>query len=196
MKRVLLASAACLALSLPAMAANTGNQPNPPLKTPNQQQSQATTQPSQPANQQQSQAATQPSQPANQQQGQAANPPPQTANQQQAQVIAPSKLSKEQIREIQTKLDKAGFKAKRVDGIWGRETKDALMSFQKAKNLPGNGELNQQTLADLGVNMNSQAQATSSVPNQSPNAQAQSQANHSSAQNNMRNRGGSKAKTP
>jgi peptidoglycan hydrolase-like protein with peptidoglycan-binding domain len=177
MKRLLLASAACWALSLPAMAANAVNQPAPPPKTQTQQQSQAATQPSQPANQQRSQAI---------------NSSPQSANQQQAKVIEPSKLSKEQIREIQMNLNKKGFSSGHVDGIWGRDTTEAVMNFQKAKNLPGKGELNNQTLSDLGVNLNNQAQATGSMSR----GQAQSKTNSSSAQNNMKNQNGSKAKTP
>ena len=126
MKRILLASAACFALSLPAAAlAQTNNaQPNPPP----QSQSQAT------------------------------NP---SANQQQAQMIEPSKLSKEQIREIQMKLNKDGFSSGHVDGVWGPDTDKAVMDFQKAKNLPGDGKLNQQTLADLGVKLNNQSTAAS-----------------------------------
>jgi peptidoglycan hydrolase-like protein with peptidoglycan-binding domain len=70
---------------------------------------------------------------------------------QQAQRVDPSQLSKQQIRQIQTSLDKAGFSAKGVDGVWGDNTKQALMNYQKQQNLPGNGELNQQTLSALGV---------------------------------------------
>lgn len=192
MKRLLLASAACLALSLPAMAASAVNQPAPTPKS--QQQSQAT-QSSQPADQQSQ--ATQPSQPANEQQSQATTQPsPQSANRQWAQVIAPSKLSKEQIREIQMNLNKKGFSTGHVDGIWGSDTRDAVMNFQKSKKLYGHGELTQQTLADLGVNLNNQAKATGAMSNQSANGQAQMQTKPSSAQSNVNNQNGSKAKTP
>jgi peptidoglycan hydrolase-like protein with peptidoglycan-binding domain len=138
MKRILLASAACLALSsFPALAQNSGGQSNASSMKSQTQQSQAV------------------------------NEPSKSTGQQQAQMIQPSSLSKEQVREIQTNLDKDGFSAKRVDGIWGPETRDALMNFQKTKNLPGNGELNQQTLAALGVNLNNQARMTGSMSNQS-----------------------------
>jgi peptidoglycan hydrolase-like protein with peptidoglycan-binding domain len=176
MKRLLLASAACLALSLPAMAANAVNQPAPPPNT-------------------QSQAATQPSQAPNQQ-SQTTNPSAQSTNQQQAQVIAPSKLSKEQIREIQMNLNKKGFSSGHVDGIWGQDTSKAVMHFQKAKNLPGKGELNQQTLADLGVNLNNQAQAAGSMSNRRANGTARIQTKPSSAQTNVKTQNSAKAKTP
>ena len=70
------------------------------------------------------------------------------------------------------------------------------MNFQKSKKLYGHGELTQQTLADLGVNLNNQAQANGSMSNQSANGQAQSKTNAGSAQNNMKSQNGSKAKTP
>jgi hypothetical protein len=208
MKRLLLASAACFALSLPAMAA-TANQPNQPPKTQTQQQSQAANQPSQQANQpqnqaaksqsaneQQSQAANQPSQSTNQQSQAANQPSSQSSNKQWAEVIAPSKLSREQIREIQLNLNKKGFSTGHVDGIWGSDTRDAVMNFQKSKKLYGHGELTQQTLADLGVNLNNQAQANGSMSNQSANGQAQMQTKPSSAQTNMKSQSGAKAKTP
>lgn len=66
-------------------------------------------------------------------------------------VIRPSSLSKSDVRQIQMKLNKAGFSAKNVDGIWGREAADALSNFQKVKGLPGRGELSQQTPTALGV---------------------------------------------
>ena len=44
MKRILLASAACLAMSLPAMAQTSGSQTNPPAQTQNQPQNQAANQ--------------------------------------------------------------------------------------------------------------------------------------------------------
>jgi peptidoglycan hydrolase-like protein with peptidoglycan-binding domain len=130
MKRVLLVTAACLSLSVPAMAQNTGGESNQPRQMQNQTQSQ-----------------------------------PENANAQagnQQQMIEPSQLNRQEVSEIQTNLDKAGFNVKKVDGKWGPETEQALKQFQQSKQLPGNGELNQQTLAALNVNINNESQTTGS----------------------------------
>lgn len=142
MKRLLLATAACLALSLPAMAQNNSPSANSAA----------------PAAQQQNQSANTGMNKAQDQSGaqkQANN------EQQQSQEIKPSSLDKHDIKQIQMNLDKAGFNAKRADGIWGPETEQALRSFQQKKNLPGNGQLNQQTLAALGVNVANEGRAAS-----------------------------------
>ncbi len=179
MKRMLLASAACLALSLPAMALTNGSQANPP--------------PQQTQNQQQSQAANQ------------------RSTNQQAEMIKPSTLNKTQIRDLQLSLNKDGYSTGHVDGIWGPDTRDAVINFQKAKNLPGKGELNQQTLADLGVNLNNQSQATANQNGQAIKSNEPSQASRTKEpnavhQNNMAStsnhngsmgaQGSAKAKTP
>ena len=173
MKRILLASAACFALSLPAMAA--ANQPAPTPQSQNLQQSKA----NQPAkNEYTTQGQAKPAQNENMSQNQA-NQPSQAANNQQAQIIRPSSLNKQQVREIQMKLNKAGFSAGHDDGIWGPDTDTAIRDYQKAKKLPGSGELNQQTLADLGVKLNNQT-ASSSNQNMNGQGQAQSKSNEQS----------------
>jgi peptidoglycan hydrolase-like protein with peptidoglycan-binding domain len=53
-----------------------------------------------------------------------------------------------------------------VDGIWGQQTEQALRNFQQSKHLPGNGQLDSQTLAALGVNINNQSQAQNASGNQ------------------------------
>jgi peptidoglycan hydrolase-like protein with peptidoglycan-binding domain len=137
MKRILLATAATLALSLPAMAQNNPPDQNPP-----------------PANQQQ----TNPSQ------SQMNNSNTQMGNEQQAQTdqqeqrINPKQLSKQEIKNIQQALNKKGFSAGHIDGIWGRDTDSAVKNFQKKQGLPGNGQLYPQTLAALGVNASPQGE--------------------------------------
>lgn len=69
--------------------------------------------------------------------------------------INPSQLDRQQIRHIQTALDQKGFNVRHVDGKWGPRTEAALKKFQQKQNLQGNGQLDQQTLAQLGVNANS-----------------------------------------
>jgi peptidoglycan hydrolase-like protein with peptidoglycan-binding domain len=67
--------------------------------------------------------------------------------------INPRTLSHQQVQQIQQALDKNGFGAGRTDGIWGPETRTALLNFQKSKNMgAANGGLDSQTLAALQLN--------------------------------------------
>jgi peptidoglycan hydrolase-like protein with peptidoglycan-binding domain len=64
----------------------------------------------------------------------------------------PSKdLSRGEIKQVQQALDKDGFKAGRADGRWGHETRAAVKQFQQSKQRQATGQLNQQTVADLGL---------------------------------------------
>jgi peptidoglycan hydrolase-like protein with peptidoglycan-binding domain len=97
------------------------------------------------------------------QQPQAQQPNTQQPNQQQAnqnqgqnqqastQRISPRQLGRNGVRQVQQALDKSGFHAGRADGIFGRSTRTAVMDYQKSKGIHSNGQLNQQTLSDLGV---------------------------------------------
>ncbi len=84
-------------------------------------------------------------------------------NQQAHDTINPSQLSAQQIRQIQQSLDKQGAKARRADGKWGPETQKAVKNFHQQQNMRASGQLDQQTLQALGVNMTTQW----------PNAQSQ-----------------------
>jgi len=55
------------------------------------------------------------------------------------------------IRAVQRALNDRGYNAGPVDGQWGAETQDAVRRFQQSARLPATGELNQPTLAALGV---------------------------------------------
>jgi peptidoglycan hydrolase-like protein with peptidoglycan-binding domain len=127
---ILLASAA---LAAPAFAAS-----NAPNSAPRQPQQQLQAQP-------QSSQARQNSQAQNGQQ--ASN-----------EALAPGSLTRSQIRQVQTALDKDGFKAGRADGMWGPRTRHALQSFQKSKGMQGSGQLDNSTLAALGLNFGAQQQ--------------------------------------
>jgi hypothetical protein len=73
----------------------------------------------------------------------------QTQDEQQ-QRINPSELKKDQISQIQQALNKKGFNAK-SDGVWGPNTVSALRNFQQKNNISANGQLTQETLAELGL---------------------------------------------
>lgn len=57
----------------------------------------------------------------------------------------------ETIRQVQEKLNEQGYQAGAADGIWGPKTKAAIEKFQQAKGITGDGDINPQTLAALGV---------------------------------------------
>lgn len=135
----LLASAA---IAMPALApAMAQNNKQPQLQPQAQQQQQPNQHHANQSNGQQGQHQ------ANQNNGQ--------QNQQQAdnQPIPSQQLGRSGVKQIQQALDKDGFKAGRTDGVYGRETRSAVRDFQKSKGMQGSGQINQQTLSDLGVNV-------------------------------------------
>jgi hypothetical protein len=67
------------------------------------------------------------------------------------QPISPQSLSRNEVRQVQQALDKDGFKAGPTDGRWGKETANAVKQFQQSKQLNATGKLDQQTVADLGL---------------------------------------------
>jgi sporulation protein YlmC with PRC-barrel domain len=70
---------------------------------------------------------------------------------QNQQQISASQLSSEQIRKIQQELNKKGFHAGQVDGKWSSETQTAIRNFQQTKGLKATGQLDEQTLDELGL---------------------------------------------
>jgi hypothetical protein len=137
MKKFALALLATAALSVPAIAAPSSNQSSQAQQSQPQQSQQ---QPQQPQSQAQG---------TNTQQDQN-----QTAQNQPngSQPISPQGLSRSQVRQVQQALDKSGFQVGRVDGRWGPETTNALKQFQQSKNAQADGQLDQQTISDLGLN--------------------------------------------
>ncbi len=68
----------------------------------------------------------------------------------QAETV-PLQLKAEQIKDMQQRLNKQGFSAGHVDGIWGPDTSAAVMHFQERNGLQPTGQLDQKTRAALGV---------------------------------------------
>jgi peptidoglycan hydrolase-like protein with peptidoglycan-binding domain len=93
----------------------------------------------------------------------------QQPNQQQAaqdnQTQAPN-LPRREIRQVQRALNKDGFKVGRADGRWGPETENAVKQFQQSKQIEPSGQLDQQTMADLGLDKNQSAQPQGSQTQQ------------------------------
>lgn len=63
------------------------------------------------------------------------------------------KLTKGDVKNVQTALRTAGYKPGKIDGIYGRETKAAVKKFQKDRNLAGAGKVNALTLGALRVSV-------------------------------------------
>ena len=79
------------------------------------------------------------------------NPPNNQQAAQNNQPISPRNLSQSKIRQVQQALDKDGFSTGRADGRWGPKTENAIKQFQQSKQIPSSGQLDQQTVADLGL---------------------------------------------
>jgi hypothetical protein len=118
-------------LATPAAFAASNNQQQP-------KQGQQTQQSQQPQTQQNAQG---------QQQQQSS----QQQSAQNTQPITPKSMSRGDVKQVQQALDKDGFKAGPTDGRWGRETANAVKQFQQSKQLQPTGQLNEQTVADLGL---------------------------------------------
>lgn len=64
----------------------------------------------------------------------------------------PTNLDKTKIMQVQKALNKNGFKVN-VDGAWNQSTMDAIRSFQTKNALQVTGQVDQPTMAKLGVNL-------------------------------------------
>lgn len=55
------------------------------------------------------------------------------------------------VRQLQQKLKQEGFNVGEVDGRWGPQTQGALRQWQQKQGMTASGELDQQSLAGLGL---------------------------------------------
>ena len=60
----------------------------------------------------------------------------------------------DEVREIQTRLQKWGYKIDKVDGIFGTKTKKAVIEFQKNNGLKQDGIAGKNTLSKMGISSN------------------------------------------
>ncbi len=137
MRKIAIALLATAAIGSPAIAASYNQQ------QPQNQHSQMQNQPSN------NQAQNQPNKqnpPNNQAQNKSND---QSAQNQQP--ISPQNLSRADIKQVQQALQQNGFKSGPADGRWGPETKNAVKQFQQSKQIQANGQLDEQTVADLGL---------------------------------------------
>jgi hypothetical protein len=62
-----------------------------------------------------------------------------------------SEITMGAVRRVQQALNRQGFYAGRVDGVWGHNTIAAIKAFQRQKKLRVNGRLDSETVASLGL---------------------------------------------
>jgi|HubBroStandDraft_6_1064221.scaffolds.fasta_scaffold244065_2 peptidoglycan hydrolase-like protein with peptidoglycan-binding domain len=95
----------------------------------------------------------------------------------QAQAAGQKQLSPDQIKQVQQTLDEKGFPVGRTDGVFSRDTRQAVSEFQRQRNLAQTGQLDDQTLRALGIEPNGStngAATTGAAPSDQPFGSANS----------------------
>jgi len=76
---------------------------------------------------------------------------PHAAGQTSATPTTSPALAPDLVRDIQTDLNQKGYNVGQVDGVFGDSTQSALERFQRDQHLHATGQVDQQTLAALGI---------------------------------------------
>ncbi len=85
-------------------------------------------------------------------------------------------LSEPEIREVQLVLIQRGFLHGRASGVWGPDTRDALIAFQRKEGFSATGSIDTRTVGALGLSGKVKAQeSTSTQGSSSTTGQAPSQ---------------------
>lgn len=66
---------------------------------------------------------------------------------------ADQQVSRDKVTEVQDKLKEKGFDVGQSDGLIGPKTSEGLKNFQEANNISASGELNQETIDALGLDI-------------------------------------------
>jgi peptidoglycan hydrolase-like protein with peptidoglycan-binding domain len=77
-----------------------------------------------------------------------------------------SQLNQQQTKQVQEALQEQGFDPGRIDGIMGSQTKQALSDFQRKKDLPVTGTVDEQTAEQLGIEMSPGSGGKERMPDQ------------------------------
>jgi len=72
-------------------------------------------------------------------------------------------LSEPEIREVQLVLVQRGFLHGRVTGVWGPETREALVAFQRKEGFSATGSIDTRTVGELGLSGKVKVQESSST---------------------------------
>jgi hypothetical protein len=70
---------------------------------------------------------------------------------QEGQQVSPDQLSSDQVRELQQSLQAQGVSPGPIDGIMGPMTEQAIREFQQEQGIAATGQLNEQTLEALDL---------------------------------------------
>ncbi len=81
-------------------------------------------------------------------------------------------LDQDTVKQAQQKLSEQGYEAGPADGIMGPKTQAAVKKLQQDKSLQASGQLDDQTLAALGVSEQSSSTGSSSAPSDQPSGSA------------------------
>jgi hypothetical protein len=73
-------------------------------------------------------------------------------------------LSQDEIRQVQIMLNQKGFNVGEPDGVLGPRTREALTAFQRKQGFQASGQIDQQTMAALGVSGASGQQRNGAQP--------------------------------
>jgi len=150
MKKWIVAALATTALTLPAVAQQSNGQGQQPPASHQQMQ--------QPNSQSNQQTRYNQSQQSSRQQAAASS----------SQAINVRNLNKDQIKQLQEGLNKKGFDAGNVDGLWGKQTAAALRNFQQQQGIRPSGKLDRQTAQALGVPFGQQGTVGANPRNNAP----------------------------
>lgn len=74
-----------------------------------------------------------------------------TSGESSSEAISITDLSPVEIREVQTVLIRRGYLHARVDGVFGPETREALITFQRKRGLRADGRIDARTVSSLGL---------------------------------------------
>jgi peptidoglycan hydrolase-like protein with peptidoglycan-binding domain len=84
---------------------------------------------------------------------------------------ASANLNQDEIRQAQQALNQKGFNVGRPDGLMGPKTENVIKEFQQKQGLNATGQLDDQTLAALGVSASTNGQNTDQSSQQRGNPQ-------------------------
>ncbi len=73
--------------------------------------------------------------------------------------------SGEEVKSVQTKLKRWGYYSGSIDGVYGEETKKAVIAFQKKNGLTADGVVGDATRKALGMSVSSSSSGASSSTN-------------------------------
>jgi peptidoglycan hydrolase-like protein with peptidoglycan-binding domain len=107
-------------------------------------------------------------------------PQAQSGQSTQAQSSGQSTQSPELVKQAQEKLSAAGHDAGAADGKMGPKTQAALKEFQQSKGLQASGQLDQKTVAALGVSSGGSSASAGASTDKSASAGASSDKSASS----------------